>query len=138
MAGSRRAAPPLGAGVPPEVVEAIVAETSQGIWAVDADDRTTFVNARMAEMVGARPEEMLGASLYDFLDVDSGASTRIALKRRRTGVAEYREVELRTGDGSSLHAFVESIPLIDSEGRYAGAVAMVADISRRKQIEAEI
>src|SRR3954451_20822373 len=138
MSGSRRAALPLGAGVPPEVAEAIVAETSQGIWAVDADDRTTFVNGRMAELVGAKPEEMLGAPLYDFLDSASGESTREALERRRKGVAEYREIELRRRDGTTLHAFIESIPILDEIGGYAGAVAMVTDITQRKLVDREV
>src|SRR5690242_1461116 len=116
MSRSGAKAPPQGTVIPPEVVAAIVAETSQGIWAVDATGTTTFVNARMAELVGATRAEMVGTPLYDFLDGTTGEQTRVALERRKEGVSEYREVELRRRDGSLLHAFIESIPVLDDDG----------------------
>jgi PAS domain-containing protein len=40
-----------------------MAETAnEGIWAVDADFRTTYVNQRMADMLGFTPPEILGRS----------------------------------------------------------------------------
>lgn len=37
---------------------------SEGIWSLDSEFRTVFVNAGMAEMLGYHPEEMLGKTLY--------------------------------------------------------------------------
>jgi hypothetical protein len=37
----------------------IVETANEGIWALDADARITFVNRRMAEMLGYSPEELL-------------------------------------------------------------------------------
>jgi diguanylate cyclase (GGDEF)-like protein/PAS domain S-box-containing protein len=127
-----------GAPALADVVEAIVSQTSLGVWALDADDRTTFVNERMAEMVGAAPAEMLGAPVYDFLGDEAAESTRRALERRRTGISELREMPLQRSDGTTIHALVESMPLHDADGDYAGAVAMVGDITARKQIEREV
>ena len=121
-----------------DITEAIVAQTSLGVWVLDADDRTTFVNERMAEMVGASVDEMLGAPVFDFLDPDAAEGTRVALKRRRNGVSELREIPFRHRDGSTMHTLVESMPLHDAAGIYVGAVAMVGDITARKQIEREV
>src|SRR4051812_43130044 len=121
-----------------DVTDAIIAQTSLGVWALDRDDCTTFVNERMADLVGATPDEMLGAPVYDFLDPDAAEHTRVALERRRTGISELREVPLVRRDGSLLYALVESIPLHDSNGDYVGAVAVVGDITSRKQIEREV
>src|SRR5262249_27400951 len=38
----------------------IIETTNDGVWSLDNQDRTTFVNRRMAEMLGYHPEEMLG------------------------------------------------------------------------------
>jgi diguanylate cyclase (GGDEF)-like protein/PAS domain S-box-containing protein len=127
-----------GASALSDVVEAIVSQTSLGVWALDADDRTTFVNERMADLVASTPERMLGAPVYDFLDHDAAEATRIALERRRTGISELREMPFRRADGTTLHALVESMPLHDADGAYTGAVAVVADITQRKQIEREV
>jgi diguanylate cyclase (GGDEF)-like protein/PAS domain S-box-containing protein len=125
------------APAPKLVTEAIVEQTTLGIWVLDAEDRTTFVNDRMAEIVAATREEMIGTPVYDFLDPLSAQGTQRALRRRRTGVSELREVELHRRDGVKISTFVESMPLFEN-GVYAGAVAMVGDITGRKQVEQEV
>ena len=119
------------------VRDAIVAQTALGIWVVDACDRTVWVNPRMAAILGATEEQMLGAPLYDFLSPTAAESTRVALRRRRAGVSELREVDLHHPDGTTIQALVESMPIF-SGGEYAGAVAMVGDISDRKRAEREV
>src|SRR4051794_39388084 len=137
MAGERREALKQ-VGLTAKVVrDAIVAQTTLGIWVLDHEDRTTWVNPQMAAIVGASADDMLGAPVYDFLDPNAAEATRVALRRRRTGVAELREVEIHRPDGTVVQTLVESMPVF-TDGEYAGAVAMVADISRRKQAEREV
>src|SRR3954447_24500094 len=138
MPGPRFRSVQLTEPAPSQVTEAIVAQTTLGIWVLDRSDCTIFVNDRMAELVGATVDELIGASVYDFLDAGSGAATRAALHRRRTGVAEMRELELRRRDGMVRRALVESMPMTDEDGDYTGSVAVVADITRRKQVEQEV
>src|SRR6202022_391921 len=38
----------------------IVETAFEGVWVIDSNNRTTFLNQRMAEMLGYAPEEMLG------------------------------------------------------------------------------
>lgn len=120
------------------VAEALINQTSVGIWVLDADDRTTFANDRMARMVGATAGEMRGALVYDFLDPTSAEATRVALRRRRQGVAELREVRLQRADGEVVETIVEAVPLRAGDGTYSGAVALVRDITQRKQVEREV
>src|SRR3954451_7058614 len=120
-----------------DVTEAIIAQTSLGVWVLDADDRTTFVNERMADLVSATPADMLGVPVYDFLDPRAAEATRAALQRRRRGISELREMPFQRRDGATMNALVESMPLYDPAGEYIGAVAMVGDITARKQIERE-
>ena len=45
-------------------------ETSlEGIWAVDKEGTTTYVNPKMTDMLGYTGPEMIGRSLYDFMDL---------------------------------------------------------------------
>ena len=39
----------------------------EGVWALDNDNRTVFVNPRMAEMLGYSESEMIGKNLWRFL-----------------------------------------------------------------------
>jgi diguanylate cyclase (GGDEF)-like protein/PAS domain S-box-containing protein len=117
---------------------AIVEQTTQGIWALDAEDRTLFVNRYMADMLGYRPAEMIGRLYYDFLDPDAKAAAREAIQRRRAGVAELREVRLVRKDGSPIYVLAESSPLVDEHGEYAGALAMMTDISDRRRAQMQL
>ena len=120
-----------------DVTDAVLAQTTLGVWALDEHDRTTFVNDRMAAIVGADAAEMLGTAVYEFLDPAAAKATRAAFRRRRTGLSELREVTLTRGDGQIVHTFIEAIPFMDADGAYRGAVALVGDISARKRVEAE-
>ena len=46
----------------------LVELAQEGVWAMDNDNRTVFVNPRMAEMLGYAESEMIGKNLIAFLD----------------------------------------------------------------------
>ena len=58
----------------------------EGIWVIDQDANTTFVNPRMAEMLGYTVEEMQGRHLYSFMDEQGVEITRRNLERRAQGM----------------------------------------------------
>ena len=106
-----------------------------GIWAIDSELRTNFVNARMAEMLGYSPQEMLGRSLYDFLFPEDVPAEKDAIRRRRSGVSEEFELRYRRKDGSELWARIASSPILATDGTFQGAVAIHSDITRRQRLE---
>src|ERR1700753_23579 len=66
----------------------IIETAREGVWTVDPDARTTYVNQRMAEMLGYTVEEMLGRPTVDFMDADDVAELQRRFDRRRRGIAE--------------------------------------------------
>jgi PAS domain S-box-containing protein len=114
----------------------LIVETAQeGVWQIDADSRTTFVNRRMAEMLGYTVDEMAGASLFSFMDDEGRQIAAENVERYRQGIAEQHDFKFRRKDGADLWAMLSTNPLLSDDGRYLGALAMVADISDRKQGE---
>ena len=113
----------------------IVETAVQGIWLLDADARTTFVNPRMAEMLGCTVEEMRGKALTDFMDEEAQEEAREYLRRRQGGIKEQHDFRFRHKDGSDVWTLVSTNPVQDDQGRYAGALGMVTDITDRKQAE---
>lgn len=106
-----------------------------GIWSIDSELRTNFVNARMAEMLGYSPQEMLGRTLYDFLFPEDVSAEQNAIARRRSGVSEQFELRYRRKDGSEFWAQVATAPVLASDGIFLGAVAMHIDIAHRRNTE---
>lgn len=110
-----------------------IVETSQeGIWTTDTEGKTTFVNARMGEMLGYTVDEMKGARLSAFMDAEGQALATANTERRHTGSAEQHEFKFRRKDGSSLWTWLSASPILQ-EGQYAGTLAMVTDITEHKQ-----
>jgi len=116
----------------------IVQMANEGIWTIDAEARTTFVNPKMATMLGYSVEEMSGRLATDFLDEEGKAITKVNLERRRQGIAEQYDFKFRHKNGSELWALVVTNPLTDAEGAFAGAMAMVTDITDRRRLEDEL
>ena len=116
----------------------IVETATEGIWIVDREGQTTFVNRRMAAMLGYSALEMLGRPLDSFMDPALRAAAQFALERRREGIAEQHDLKFRRKDGTEVWAFFSTTPIYDEAGQYDGALAMVADITERRRLEHEV
>jgi len=63
----------------------IVEGAQEGIWLVDTQWRLTFVNARLAEMFGYPPEEMLGHPIVEFMDEEERGVAPAKMRAREQG-----------------------------------------------------
>lgn len=110
----------------------ILETTTEGVWIVDAENRTTFANPRMTEILGYSEEEMLDRPFWDFLDEEGKAASAKLLKDRRPGELGQIELSYTRKDGSRIWAHLSTSDLFDDQGNSAGALAMVTDITKRK------
>ncbi|WP_414470153.1 PAS domain S-box protein [Methanobacterium sp. ACI-7] len=113
----------------------LIESLNEGIWIIDKEDYTTFVNGRMAEMLGYSVEEMLGKHLFSFMDEDGIEIAEEYLKRRKSGLIEQHDSEFVKKDGTKLHVTIGGSPLTDENNNYIGAIAAVMDITERKIAE---
>ncbi len=111
----------------------IVQTAEEGIWTIDAESRTDYVNPKMAQMLGYHVEEMIGRPLEDFMDIEGRAISANNLKRRQQGIAEQHEFKFLRKNGSELWTFLSTNPIFNGSGAYVGALAMVTDITERRQ-----
>jgi two-component system, cell cycle sensor histidine kinase and response regulator CckA len=108
---------------------------AQGIWIVDTAGNTSFVNDRMAAILGYSKEEMLGLPGCDFLDSDERTRARRhfeVCKNSRPGPQEYR---FRHKDGSTVWLDVTATPMLDDNGACTGVLIMCTDVTERKKNE---
>ncbi len=120
----------------------LIETANEGIWILqwmpDSKARTTYVNKKMAEMLGYSQEEMIGKSVRDFTDEEGKAIFETNMKRRQKGINESHEFKLLRKDGSPLWALVNSKSLLDKNGRFIGSMSMLTDISERKEAETKL
>jgi PAS domain S-box-containing protein len=117
-----------------EILDAI----PDGVWRLDADGRTDYVNARMASMIGYSPEEMIGRSIFDFMpsaDLEIAAAA-ITSNREQGRIGVVERTVLRK-DGTSCCVRVSQRALIDARGKHIGGLAILSDIteSRAQAVE---
>ncbi len=110
----------------------IVETAQEGIWMIDKNNRTTFVNKKMGEILGYHPDEILGKQNYDFMDEEGKAIAAQAIERRKRGLGESYEFKYITKNGRHVWTNLSTNPIFDENGQYAGALAMATDITERK------
>jgi PAS domain S-box-containing protein len=113
----------------------IVDTATEGIWVLGPDTTTTFVNARMAEMLGCSGEEMIGRPLTDFMFEEDVPDHFRKMENRRKGTSESYERRFRRQDGQAVWTLVSSTPIFDEEHHFIGSFGMFTDISEHKRAE---
>ena len=116
----------------------IVNTANEGIWAMDRDLRTTFVNQRMADILGYTCAEMQGRTVDSFMVADERADHEVRLRERRSGKRGKYERRFVRRDGTIIWAEVSSTPLFTDTGEFDGSFAMFTDITGRKEAEAAL
>ncbi|MCB9446589.1 MAG: PAS domain S-box protein [Ardenticatenaceae bacterium] len=121
-----------------EMYRHIVDTAEEGIWLLDENGFTTFVNNKMAEMLQYDPKDMLGQHLFDFMDEPGRTLAARNLQRRQQGVREQHDFRFLRKDGSELWTIISTSPILDDDGRYAGALGMLTDITERQRVQKEL
>jgi PAS domain S-box-containing protein len=115
----------------------IVETAHEGIWVIDGDHRTVYMNRRMGEMLGAAPHELLGASMLDFIDEEARANALRSLDPQPTG-PEQLELKFRRSNGRDFWATLSISVIADEAGKPIGALAMVMDVTEQRKLQAQL
>jgi PAS domain S-box-containing protein len=89
-------------------------------------------------MLGYTPDEMIGKHVFFVMDDRGIEISKRNLERRKQGIKEDHEFELMRKDGARVYTIMQTSPIMDDDGNYAGALAGVLDITERKQTEDEL
>ncbi|MGZ8752233.1 MAG: PAS domain S-box protein [Acidimicrobiia bacterium] len=116
----------------------IVESTHQGVWLIDEHAITTFVNPAVAQMLGYAQEEMLGRHIFDFMDDERRTEATANLARRRDGLRDRHPFCLQHARGHDVWIEVDSSPLTDADGAYAGAITLLTDVTEERHVEAAL
>ena len=77
----------------------IVETAAEGIWTIDEHGNTSFVNERLAQMIGYRVEEILGRNAFDFVFEEDRAEALCKFVESRQGPARPYDFRLCRKNG---------------------------------------
>lgn len=104
---------------------------TEGIWVIDNDLRTTDVNPAMARLLGRPREDVLGRTIFEFVDDSNARIFREQIRRRQQGETGAYDIALSRPDGSQVLCLFNATPMFDAAGTRIGSFAMVADLTPR-------
>ena len=116
----------------------LVDVAQEGIWVADERGVITYVNQRMADLLGYSNGTLLGRPVYDFIEAESRSGARHTWIRRGTRPGQSQDLRFRKHDGSLLWGLVSSSPILAKDGALVGTVGMVTDITERKRAEEQL
>lgn len=108
----------------------------EGLTVTDATGHYTYVNEAMGRMLGFAPAALIGLRPCDIVCEDDRPIVAAAHAERKRGLAGTYTVRLRRADGQLVSVQIHSVPR--SSGAYAGAVAVITDLSERLAVEARL
>ena len=113
----------------------IVNTTQEGICVLDTEIRISFLNQRLADMLGYSIQEMQGYFLFDLFDKKHFQEAEQYFERCKRGIKEQFDFRLFRKDGSQLWTIINATPFFDDKGEFMGILGMMTDITERKQAE---
>ena len=118
--------------------QTIVETANEGIWIIDSHGETTFVNQRLAQMLGYSVEKFLGRSMFDFMDQEAKVDAEYNMVRRSEGFDDVHDFRFKHKDGSDCWFIIGTTSMNDDNGTFNGALGMLTDITERKRAETEL
>jgi PAS domain S-box-containing protein len=112
----------------------IVETAHEGIWVVDAQAKTTFVNPRLAEMLGYTEDQMSGRTLFDFLDPSKDELARRSWKRLLQDGKTTVDLLFQRQDGSDLWSHVSTCLMQNKRGNDPLVMALLTDITEQRKL----
>ncbi len=115
-------------------------EAPVGYHEINEEGCLVNINRTECEMLGYPREELLGRSIYDFLAEEQRDDARQMLGKKFDGTQPLAPLERTyvTRDGRRIIVAIEERFRRDGEGRIAGILSTVQDITERKRTEAAL
>jgi two-component system CheB/CheR fusion protein len=114
----------------------IVDTANEGIWQLDDQARITFVNQRMADLLGVARDSMPGRRKWDYVFPEDIGAMQALFERRRRGIGEdVVDIRFRRADGREVWTLMAARPRYDEDGRFCGALDLFTDITERRRAE---
>ncbi|RMH19674.1 MAG: PAS domain S-box protein [Gemmatimonadetes bacterium] len=116
----------------------VVESLTEALLITDLDGRVVYVNPRLAELTGYRPEEIAGRDALDlFFPGSVHASVRESLERVAAGRGATYEGSVIDRGRSEVPVSVAAAPLRDAEGAVSLVLHILTDLSARHALALE-
>ncbi len=108
--------------------------THDAIWILDSTQKILRCNNPTYRIFGLKPEELAGKHCWDVVHGTDAPIAECPILRARTSLRrETMELQI----GTSWYEITVD-PIVDADGRFNGAIHMIAEITDRKQMQEQL
>ncbi len=116
----------------------LIESMQEGVWKIDHEGNTVYVNPAMTKMLGYSSEEMQQMHLFEFMDEQGIQKCKKLLENRKKGISEQHEFTFIKKGGVPMYSLLQTVAFVNNQGKYYGALATVMDITKRKKAEQDL
>jgi len=101
------------------------------MWVLDMDDNIVDVNPAFSKLFGYERDEVVGVSIYDFVDDENAVIMRFEMgKRTRGDESSAFQISLIAKTGENIPVLITASPIIES-GEVRGKIGIIKDFSEQ-------
>ncbi len=118
--------------------EDVVNTSSDWIWEVDEKGKYTFISGGVKKILGYNPQELTGASLFDFMPDEEGRRIKVIFQDAASAAKQIKDLEVweLTKKGKKVCLLTSWTPIKDNgNSRVVGYRGVSKDITHRKEVE---
>ena len=116
----------------------MLSTASEGVWLLDRDGRTQFLNDRMAEILGASPAEVVERQASEYVFPEDAETAQAHMAAIIGGESREFEFRLRRQDGSPIWVRIGTSPVRNDRGRVVGILGLFTDMTERRRSDAAL
>jgi PAS domain S-box-containing protein len=115
----------------------LVETTSDWVWEVDQNALYTYASPKVQDLLGYRPDEVIGKSPLDFMPPDEAKRIKSELQDLKKSHEPFSGLEnmFLHKDGRQVLLETSGVPVFDQNGVFSGFRGIDRDITQRKQAE---
>ena len=113
----------------------LVEVANEGVLWVDDQAVVTFANARMGELIGYEPTELVGRKLTDLVMVEDVGDVTQRLQFVQDHGTSRHDRRFRHRDESVIWATISTALVHDDDGTFLGTVGLVTDLTQQRAAE---
>ncbi|MBE9206248.1 PAS domain S-box protein [Nostoc sp. LEGE 06077] len=116
----------------------IIQTANEGVWLIDNNAQTLYVNDQMATMLGYAATEIINIPVIEFCFPEDIPSVQQHIQRNLNGNVDQFDFRFRHQNGQELFVLACTSPIRDGQGNIIGALGMFTNVTDRKQAESAL
>ena len=116
----------------------LIETMTDGLIVINEKGIITYTNSKMHEMTGYTADELLGNSIFEYLDKNNKPVLTEQLQLRKNGIHEPYEIDWVCKNGTIIQTMVSPQIICDENSSFIGSFGVVTDISERKKNEIDL